>query len=227
LNLNPRTRLLDVAAGKGGSAILLAERFGCEVVGVDYSLKNIDAGNEEASAKRLNDKITFQWADAENLPFPGDSFDAVICECAFCTFPDKQSAAREFNRVLRPGGQVGLSDLTRDSALAPDLEDMMSWIACIAGARPLSEYIALLSSAEFTVTATEKHDGALTEFVSQIRTRLLAAEVMVRLRKVVLPDLDFKAAKGIAKHALEAIGRGSLGYAIVVACKPPLPEKAP
>jgi arsenite methyltransferase len=226
LNLNPRTRLLDVAAGKGGSAFFLAERFGCDVVGVDYSLKNVDTGNKAANAKRLNDKVTFQCADAEMLPFPDDSFDAVICECAFCTFPDKQSAAREFNRVLRPGGQVGISDLTRDGALAPDLEGLMSWIACIAGARPLSDYITLLSSAEFTVTMTEKHNGALTEFVDEIRARLLAAEVMVRLRKVVLPGFDFEVAKGIVKYALEAIRKDSLGYAVVAARKSPLPGRS-
>ena len=37
----------------------------------------------------------------------------MICECAFCTFPDKRAAASEFARVLKPGGKVGLSDLTR------------------------------------------------------------------------------------------------------------------
>jgi arsenite methyltransferase len=219
LGLTPRSRLLDVAAGRGASAIFLAERFGCEVVGIDYSRKNVEASNEEARAKGLDSKVTFQLADAEALPFPDASFDAVICECAFCTFPDKQAAAREFNRVLRPGGRVGISDLTRDGILAPELEGLMSWIACIADAQPLSEYAALLSNAAFTVSMTEKHDGALAEFVNQVRTRLLAAEVMVRLQKLVLPGFDFEAAKTIARHALAAIRQGNLGYAIIAASK--------
>ncbi len=219
LDLTPRSQLLDVAAGRGASAFFLTERFGCEVVGIDYSRKNVEAGNEEARAKRLDGKVTFQWADAERLPFPDASFDAVICECAFCTFPDKQAAAREFNRVLRPGGRVGLSDLTRDGVLAPELEGLTSWIACIADAQPLSEYAALLSSAAFIVSATERHDGALAAFVSQVRIRLLAAEVMVRLQKLVLPGLDFEAAKTIARHALGAVRQGNLGYAIIAASK--------
>ena len=45
LRVTPQTRVLDVAAGRGASAIFLAERFGCEVVGVDYSRKNVDAAN--------------------------------------------------------------------------------------------------------------------------------------------------------------------------------------
>lgn len=219
LDLTPRSRLLDVAAGRGASAIFLAERFGCEVVGIDYSRKNVEAANEAAGAKGLDGKVAFQWADAEALPFRDASFDAVICECAFCTFPDKPAAAREFNRVLHPSGRVGLSDLTRDGVLALELGGLTSWIACIADAQPLSEYAALLSSAAFTVSVTERHDGALAEFVSQIRTRLLAAEVMVGLQKLALPGFDFEAAKTIARHALAAIRQGNLGYAIIAASK--------
>jgi arsenite methyltransferase len=221
LNLTSRTRLLDVAAGRGASAIFLAERFGCEVVGIDYSRENVSAGNEEARAKRLSGKVTFQWADAEKLPFLDGSFDAVICECGFCTFPDKHGAAREFNRVLPAGGRVGLSDLTREGSFGPQLDGLTSWIACIADAQPLSAYTALLSGAAFTVSAMERHDGALAEFVNQLRTRLLAAEVMVKLQKLALPWFDFEAAKTIAIHALEAIKEGKLGYAIVVASKTP------
>ena len=221
LSLTPQTRLLDVAAGRGASALLIAEKFGCEVIGIDYSHENIEVGKAEATAKRLNGKVTFQWADAEKLPFADASFDAVICECAFCTFPDKQAAAREFNRVLRAGGRVGLSDLTRDGSLGAQLEGLTSWIACIADAQPLSAYGALLSGAAFTVNAMERHDGAIAEFVNQLRTRLLAAEVMVKLQKLALPGFDVEAAKVIAMHAIEAIKNGKLGYAIVVASKNP------
>jgi ubiquinone/menaquinone biosynthesis C-methylase UbiE len=219
LELTPQSRLLDVAAGTGASAMFLAERFGCEVVGIDYSRKNVEAGNEAARANGPDIKVTFQWADAEALPFPDASFDAVICECALCTFPDKQAAAREFNRVLHPSGRVGLSDLARDGILAPELEGLMSWIACIADAQPLPEYVALLSNAAFTIGVTERHDGALAEFVNQVRTRFLAAEVMVGLQKLVLPGFDFEAAKIIARHALAAIRQGNLGYAIIAASK--------
>ena len=159
-----------------------------------------------------------------NCLFLTASFDAIVCECSFCTFPDKRAGIHEFNRVLRRRGQVGLSDLTRDGVLAPELESLMSWIACIADAQPLSEYTALFSSAAFMVTTTEKHDGALADFVGQIRTQLLVAEVMARLQKLVLPGIDFEAATSLAKHALAAIRVGNLGYAIVVASKLDQPQ---
>jgi len=77
----------------------------------------------------------------------------------------------------------------------------------------------LLSRATFTLGVTEKHDGALAQFVNQVRTQLLVAEVMVRLQKVVLPGFDFEAAKTIARHALAAIRQGNLGYVIIAASK--------
>jgi hypothetical protein len=78
----------------------------------------------------------------------------------------------------------------------------------------------LLSRASFTVNATERHYGARVEFVKQLRTRLLATEVMIKL-KAGLPGFDFEAANIIAKQVIEAIEDGKLGYAIVVAAKMP------
>jgi arsenite methyltransferase len=219
LKLSPRTRVLDVGSGKGTSAMFLATRFGCEVVGLDYSRRNVEEADAVARAKGLGEKTSFRWADAEQMPFADGSFDAIVCECAFCIFPDKQAAAREFTRVLRAGGEVGLSDLTRQGVLVADLETLLGWIVCIADAQPLSAYVELLSAANLKVRVAEEHNHVLVEFVNQMRTRLLAAEVMVGLQKVTLPGFDFEAAKTVAKHALEAIKKGRLGYAIITACK--------
>jgi arsenite methyltransferase len=219
LNLGSRTGVLDVAAGRGTSAITLATQFGCEVVGIDYSQLSIAAAKRDASARGLGETVTFHCGDAERLPFADGSFDAIICECALCTFPSKQSAVVEFARVLRPGGQVGLSDLTREGALVPELDSLLSWIACIADAQALRSYVALLSAANLKVRTAEQHDNVLTEFVTRMRTRLLAAEVMTRLKKLDLPWFDVEGSKDIAKHALDAISDGKLGYAIVTAIK--------
>jgi arsenite methyltransferase len=221
LNLTPRTRVLDVAAGRGTSAIFLAERFGCEVVGIDYGRDNVEAARRAAQVKGVDANVTFHSADAEQLPFSDCSFDALICECAFCTFPDKAAAAREFSRVLRPGGVAGLSDLTRNGALPPELEGLISWIACVADAKSPSDYAILLSGAALTVNAMERHDDALAEFVNQIRTRLLAAEIMASLQKLLLPGVDFNVAESTIRFALAAIEEGKLGYVIITASKPP------
>jgi len=217
LELKGESRVLDAASGKGASGVFLAERFGCRVLGVDFSAQSAAEANTLAASKGLSELARFEQGDAEHLPFADASFDAIICECAFCTFPDKTAAAREFARVLRPGGRVGLSDLTRGAVLPKELDGLLAWISCIADAQPVDRYIAYLSGAGLDPRQTEQHDEALLEMVHQVRTKLLGAEILIGLKKLDLPGVDLAEAKALAQAALAAVQQGSLGYSIIVA----------
>jgi arsenite methyltransferase len=219
LDLQPGQRVLDVAAGKGTSAIFLAQRFGCQVVGVDYGLDSVKAATDQAAKVGVSQSVYFEQGDAEKLHFSVGSFDAVLCECAFCTFPDKATAATEFARVLRPGGRVGLSDLTRSGPLPPTLEGLLAWMACLADARPVEEYTAYFEQAGLTVEQVELHNVALGELIKTIQGKLLGTELLVNLKKLDLPGADFAQAKSLARAAAEAVRRGQLGYALLVASK--------
>src|SRR6516162_7228180 len=220
LGLGAQSRVLDIASGTGTSALFLAERLSCEVLGVDYGSHNVEQSNAAATARGLDKRVNFRTGDAERLPFPEVSFDAVICECAFCTFPDKTAAAREFARVLRSGGGIGLSDLTRGPVLPEELSGLLAWVACIADARPVDTYVRYLCDAGFCVERVESHDEALLEMVNQVRTKLLGTEILVGLKKLELPGVDFTAAKEMARSAADAVQQGSLGYTILHASKP-------
>jgi arsenite methyltransferase len=74
-------------SGKGTTALFLAERFGCRVIGIDLSELNILDATAAAAARGISGLVEFRLADAEALPFDAASFDAILCECAFCTFP--------------------------------------------------------------------------------------------------------------------------------------------
>ena len=219
LKLTEDSRVLDVASGKGTSALHLSKRFGCEVVGIDYSADNVQTANESAERQGLQDRVEFEEGDSERLPFEGESFDAIICECAFCTFPDKAAAAGEFHRVLKPGGRVGLSDITRKEQLPGELRSLMAWVACIADAQPVEGYTQLLTGAGFRIDGIVPHDEALTEMVQKIRMKLFGLEIAVGLKKLELPGIDFTNAKDMVNRALAAINRGQLGYAIVSAIR--------
>jgi len=216
LALGPATRVLDVAGGPGASAIHLARTFGCHVTAVDYSGATVAAAREAAERAGVGHLVEAIEGDAERLPFADSRFDAVVCECAFCTFPDKAGAAAEFGRVLRPGGHVGLSDLTRSGPLPPDLDGLLAWVACIADARPPTEYVAYLEGAGLAVDRIEPHDEALGELVGSIRTKLLGAQLLVSLKKIELPAVDFSRAQALARSAAAAVAAGTLGYALVV-----------
>jgi arsenite methyltransferase len=220
LALTSESHVLDVASGRGASAFHLVENFGCKVTGVDLSEENVRLSTTEASQRGTGEQVSFQLGDAERLPFDDGTFDAVMCECAFCTFPSKPIAAREFYRVLKPDGQLGLSDLTRTEAARPELEGLLSWIACIGDALPAERYVAILQQAGFEVQSAEDHNDALVEMVRQIQARLLGAEIMAGLKKIDLPGVDFATGKQFAQAALQATRDGALGYVVIPARRP-------
>ena len=75
LDLRAGSKVLDVAAGNGNGALAAARRW-CDVTATDYVPALLERARERAKADRLS--ITFQEADAENLPFADQSFDTVL-----------------------------------------------------------------------------------------------------------------------------------------------------
>ncbi len=214
LDLQPGHLVLDVASGLGTSAIYLAQRFGCQVVGVDFSGQIVEQASANAAEAGTSQLVQFKQGDAERLPFEDGSFDALICECAFCTFPSKPQAASQFARVLRPGGRIGLSDLTRSAPLPPELDTLMAWVACIADAQPIEEYTSILSQAGFSMGPPELHDEALAELINEVRGKLLVAELMVNLKKMEIHDwIDFDQVGRLAQITAETDNQGKLEYA--------------
>jgi ubiquinone/menaquinone biosynthesis C-methylase UbiE len=219
MGLGPGQRVLDVAAGSGASALFLAERFGCQVTGIDYGAESVALANKAAAEAGLAGLVHFRQADAEGLPFDDSSFDALICECAFCTFPDKPTAAAEMTRVLRPEGRLGLSDITRSGSLPAELDTLLAYVACIADAQPAEIYANYLTTAGLTVNQIETHDQALSQLVHDMRGKLLGAELLLNLKKIDLPGADFAQARAIARSANEAIKEGKLGYSLLLAIR--------
>ena len=109
VDLRSNQHVLDVAAGNGNATLAAARRF-AEVVSTDYVASLLARGRERAAADRL--PVTFQEADAENLPFPAGSFDVVLSTFGVMFTPNQEQAASELLRVCRPGGKIGLANWT-------------------------------------------------------------------------------------------------------------------
>lgn len=130
--------VLDVGCGAGVTPCYLAKRHDCRVVGVDILERMIHRSRERAENEGMADRVELRVADAQELPFENNLFDAVITE-SVTAFPDDQElAVKEYVRVTKPGGYVGLNESTwLKESPSPE---MVAWVSQDVGAnvKPLT-----------------------------------------------------------------------------------------
>jgi demethylmenaquinone methyltransferase/2-methoxy-6-polyprenyl-1,4-benzoquinol methylase len=109
--VRPGDRVLDAACGTGDLALADARAGAGEVVGVDFSPRMLERARRKSAA--------IQWVEADllALPFPDASFDAATVGFGIRNVPELERGLRELRRVLRPGGRLGLLEITRPRGL--------------------------------------------------------------------------------------------------------------
>jgi SAM-dependent methyltransferase len=133
LDLRAGQKVLDVAAGNGNATLAAARRF-CEVTSTDYVPALLKSGRARAEAE--DQEIVFKEADAENLPFPDASFDAVISTFGVMFTADQDKAAAELLRVCKPGGRIGLANWTPESFVGQMFRTIAKYIPSAPGLKP-------------------------------------------------------------------------------------------
>src|SRR5829696_8986278 len=109
--VGPGDRALDVATGTGDLALELARRVrpGGEVVGADFSEGMLERARTKAGGEP---GLRWEWANALELPYPDDSFDAATVGFGARNFSDLERGLAEMARVVRPGGRVVVLEIT-------------------------------------------------------------------------------------------------------------------
>lgn len=97
-----RGRVLEVAIGTGSNLPYYPPN--CQIYGIDLSLGMLKVA--KGQAERIGYPIFLFLMDAENLAFPDNCFDTIVCTFSLCTIPDPIQALREMGRVLKPGGKI-------------------------------------------------------------------------------------------------------------------------
>jgi ubiquinone/menaquinone biosynthesis C-methylase UbiE len=118
-----RRRVLDVGCGVGhwGQRLLPLAHPDATMVGIDRESEFLDTARARAAERGLGDRIHYQAAVAEDLPFPDQHFDAVTCQTVLMHTTDAAAVLREMKRVLAPGGLLLLAEPDNFvNALAPD-----------------------------------------------------------------------------------------------------------
>ncbi|MBI4581832.1 MAG: arsenite methyltransferase [Planctomycetes bacterium] len=182
--LTPGQVVLDLGSGGGFDCFLAGPKVGPtgRVIGVDMTPDMISKARRNTAHYHKTtglDNVEFRLGEIEHLPLADNSVDVVVSNCVINLSPDKPQVWREIARVLKPGGEVAVSDL----ALLRPLPDAVrhtvdALIGCVAGAILVEEYEAMLCAAGLTdieLTPKPQYVAVLSEFEDPLYRKIAAA----------------------------------------------------
>ena len=117
----PEFKVLEVGAATGYTSCHVAKEYGCSVTSTDISEILVEKGRRRAEGLGSHN-VKFRVADAMNLDFQDDTFDAVYGIAITGLLPEKLRALREYIRVVKRGGVVGGLELFIRDEASPDVE---------------------------------------------------------------------------------------------------------
>ena len=214
--------VVDLASGRGSSALAVSRVFHCNVVGVEFGAAAVAQARASSLEPPPAPRAMFLRGDAEFPPLRPGRLDAVFCECSMSLFMDKAAAVGEIARLLRPGGKFGLSDVTVVAgSLPPELGGTVGQLLCLSDALDTQGYLSLLRSAGLQVVHQQDASNEILKILDGVESKLGAAQAWRGLVQHELADSDIleKAPQLIAKLR-QLVAEGSLGYWLFVAEKP-------
>ena len=214
LGLSYHDNILDVACGIGTSSIHLAKKIKCKNTGIDLSEKNIKTAKKIAFEQNVSSLTSFKVGDAEKIDFANSEFDAILCECAFCLFPNKKVVSDEFFRILKHGGKIGISDVIVRGDLPDEMKSALYHFICILDAKDETTYSDYLIDAGFSNIQVIDKKNELLKLLDDVKSRIFVAEFAMNMGKLKL-DIDIKKIKSILKVIVDAVQNDTLSYAII------------
>jgi SAM-dependent methyltransferase len=124
LRLDPETRVLDIACGKGGPALILASTFGCRITGVERAPEFATAARERVSAAGLDDLVEVVESDARDFALEPASWDVALCLGATFVWDDLSGTLAALVPSVRPSGYVAIGEPYWRTAPPPGTDAM-------------------------------------------------------------------------------------------------------
>ncbi len=132
-HIDRNKHVLDIGCGSGRTACYIARKYGCKVVGVDLLQGMVNRSNERARREGVRDRVEFRLGDAQELPFENELFDVVIGEFITGLLEDKHRGVKEYLRVVKSGGTIGLNEATW--IRTPPPAELVEYLSKVFGVR--------------------------------------------------------------------------------------------
>jgi SAM-dependent methyltransferase len=106
LRLGSKSRVLDIASGRGGPALILAREFGCRIDGIEIAPEFYATAVERAQGRGLSQLVSFRLADASQETLPVAEYDVAVCLGASFVYGSLADTVEALAPAVKPGGHV-------------------------------------------------------------------------------------------------------------------------
>lgn len=153
-SVNADSQAIDLGGAYGGSARVVAEKFGCHVTSLNLSPVQNERARQQNAEHGMADQITVVEGDFENIAYDDNSFDLVWSQDSFLHSGNREAVVSEIKRILKPGGEAIFTD------------PMQSENASLESLQPVLDRIQLetMGSPEFYQKEAAKHGLELVEW---------------------------------------------------------------
>lgn len=175
LDIRPGMTVLDLGCGVGSAMHYVARRVQCRLIGVDNDPEMLRRARSTMPSRAFPD-LHYIRGDATRIAFAADSFDRVIVQSVAC-FNDNDALFGEIARILKPGGMVGMNEVTWRKPPSPEIEKVMCATICetFHGARLAQGWVERIRAAGLDDAIHELH-----AFTASTPYQLLKQEGLVR-----------------------------------------------
>ncbi len=169
LNVGPGDHVLDVGSGIGGTARFLHRTTGASVTGVDLTPEFIDAAERLTDLIGASKGIHYKVGSATDLPFDGNSFDAVTMIHVGMNIEDKKTMFAEMARVARSGSTIVIYDVMLTGSGEGEITYPMPWSDTpnFSFPSPQADYEAAATAAGLTLTSAKDHGDLALRFFNE------------------------------------------------------------
>ena len=124
LRLAPGTRVLDIACGRGGPAVLLASTFGCRITGVERAPEFVVTARKRIAAAGVDDLVEIIESDGRDFPLEPGAWDVALCLGATFVWDGLDGTLAALVPAVRPGGHVAVGEPYWRTAPPPGVNAM-------------------------------------------------------------------------------------------------------
>lgn len=196
LQIDSKTKVLDIACGKGSTALYLARKYGCSVVGIDISEELIREAKESCERMGLRDKVKFQVANAMDLPFEDNQFDVAISQGILVFVDDQTKTINEASRVIKNGGKAGWIEVSwKKEPTKGFLNKVHSVLRanCLKNARTFDGWKKVFETANIHNLVVIKGENILGSFFDSLREEGIANTIRIMLNTFKSSEIKHRA----------------------------------